>query len=69
MDNTRRIIRKLAYSTGDCLVLVAETLAIRKAFKIAICLEMSKVIIESDSQIAINSSLGRCQVPKQIKNL
>lgn len=48
-------------------VFVIETLAIGKTFRIAIKLGISKVIIESDSQVAIDSVFGRIRHQKDKK--
>lgn len=65
-DNTQRIISSYNWRlSGAC----AEALAIKEAIKTTILLRISKVIVESDSQISISSILGRTQAPKQIRNL
>lgn len=56
-DKTRTIIKKIAYPSGECPALVGEILAIRTASQ----LRLSKIIVESDSQMAIRSILGKFQ--------
>lgn len=53
---------------GDILVLIPKTLAIRNVLMEAINSNFSKVIIESDSIIAIQAIKGESIPPKDISN-
>lgn len=44
-------------------------LTIREAIETVILLEMSKVIVKSDSRLIVNSILSINQTPKRIRNL
>lgn len=47
-------------------MLVAERLTIREAIRSAIHMKIDKIIVESDSQVAIVSILDKIVAPKQI---
>lgn len=50
-------------------MITTETLAIQKAIRIAIMIEMPNIIVKSDCTISIKSILGQTKVPKQINTL
>lgn len=52
----------------DIFVLVMEVVAIHEAIRKAIFLEMDNFILESDSQIMINSISGNTMVPSSISS-
>lgn len=67
MDNKGHIIASLSKKREDVSVLVTEAIAIR-ALKMASDSNMNKIVIESDSQLVINSIRGliRFQVNYQL---
>lgn len=49
---------------GECPVLIAETLVVREAMRAVICMNIDNIIMESYSQVAIDSIMGRIIAPK-----
>lgn len=68
-DSEGYIIKKEGSITRDILILVTETIAIRKTLMQAINDKCSKVIIESDSLIAIQTINREFDPSKDICNL
>lgn len=48
---------------GDCAILVAECFAIREVILKASQKDIQRTIIQSDSQLAVNSTNGKINVP------
>lgn len=53
---------------GDFSILEAETMTILKTVQMAIWMQLSNIIIKSDSQITIQSISGNVKAPSQITN-
>lgn len=69
VGSTMKRLSRSRYQIDDCLVITAETLASREAIRLAIQMGISKVIMECDSQIAIDSIIGQSQATKMIRHL
>lgn len=54
---------------GDCPILVVECLPAEKAILMAIQKDIQPMIIQSDSQLVVNSINRKIEVPKIIINL
>lgn len=67
-DNNDLIIARLSKKLGDIPNLVMEVIAIGEALRITSERNMDKVLIESNSQLVINSIRGSITVPSQIIN-
>lgn len=65
-DDKGRILHSISRRIGDVPVSVAETLAIWEALRVEAYLKMGNLMMESDSQIVINSILRITKVPRQI---
>lgn len=64
----KKIIKTFGYQTDDCLVILAEAMAIREAIKVTIQIGMPKVMVASDSRVTINFILSQLG-PELIRNL
>lgn len=58
MDNMGHTIASLSKKLEDVSILVTEAIAIREALRMASECNMDKIVIESDSQLVINSIRG-----------
>lgn len=67
-DTTEYVIKKEGRYIGDILLMIPETLAIRNVLHQAIQNKYMKIIIESDSLVAIQANMGTV-VQKNICNL
>lgn len=63
------ILQQVGTATGDCLVLVVETLAFRKAIKTTIHMNIVNISTKNDYQVVIDSIMGKIVALKQICNL
>lgn len=65
--------RQIQYSTGktvdDYQILITVTLATREMVKMTIQMQLSNIIVESDSQISIYSITRKIQTSRHISNL
>lgn len=61
--------RHVGTTVGDCPILIAETLTIREAIRTIIRMNIKTIIVESDSQVAINSITDKKVALKKICNL
>lgn len=68
-DNHAITIMTKEKQIGDCFILMAEVLTIREAIMMAIQQNFQSIIIESDSQLVINSIHDKICVPKNVINL
>lgn len=68
-DDRGKIQHCIGKTIEDYFVLVAGYVAVRKALKKAIQLKIKNLTIESDSQIVIESILGKFKAPIHILNL
>lgn len=68
-DDRGRIRFQSGKSIGNCPTLLVETLPIPEAIIEAIRANLSKVIIESDSQVAIRAIIGDIKLPSDVSNI
>lgn len=61
MEFNGKIIEQFGQKIGSCSVITAKTLAIREAVKSMMHIGASKIIVESDSQVAIKDSLSQAR--------
>lgn len=69
LDSLGKIKKRIGYQIGDIPDILTEMMAITKSIRMAIQIGSPQVILESDSQIAINAITGRIKTPKLIGNL
>lgn len=68
-DSTRTAITNVSYKTGDRLVLTIETLVIREGIRLSEQHGISKIIMKSDYQLAIQNQILQNLLLIQLKTV
>lgn len=63
------VIRTFSKYLGDCLILLAECEAVRQAPMLAANMPIPRLLIHSDSMIAVSGVNGKVAIPKDIINI
>lgn len=69
----KRVVMLLLYAkviqNGDCSILLAECLTIREAIMVAVKKKLHRIIIDSDSQLVMNTSHGKISARRDIVSI